>query len=303
MPRPHRIHLPGGYYHATLRGNHRQDIFHRDCERTLLNKIVARALEKHQARIHAYCWMTNHLHFLVQIGDGPLGGLMRQIASEYARAFQLRLETTGHLFENRYHATLVDTDAYLLEALRYVHQNPVRAKLVSNAVDYRWSSHSTYLSVSTGDSWVTTDTALGLFSDDRARATLLYRAFIDSMPTPEVAAELESLEKGAPLLSKKEFLKEPAPTRKTAGSLDETILAACRHFAVTLDEMRSPLRTARLVAAREWVARTATSSGFASLSAVARALSRDQSTLRSAIRRHARNIERAIPKPLMQDDD
>ena len=85
MPRPLRIHVPGGFYHVTLRGNHRQDIFHHARERSLLNIIVARALEKHQAGLHAFCWMTNHLHFLIRIGEAPLGRLMQQIASEYAR--------------------------------------------------------------------------------------------------------------------------------------------------------------------------------------------------------------------------
>jgi REP element-mobilizing transposase RayT len=197
VPRTPRIHVPGGFYHATLRGNHRQDIFNHDGERTLLNRIVARALEKHGARLHAYCWMSNHLHFLLQVGISPLSRLMQQIASEYARAFQSSLATTGHLFENRYYATMVDTDAYLLEALRYVHQNPVRAGLVLNAAQYPWSSHHTYLG---STPWITTDFALAQFSDDRARAMVCYRAFVDSLPPADMSEELAALERGVPLL-------------------------------------------------------------------------------------------------------
>ena len=113
MPRRLRIHVPGGFYHVTLRGNHQQPIFERDEDRWLLNLIVARALDRHDARLHAYCWMGNHLHLLLQVGVSHLGMPMRQIAAEFARAIQLRMATTGHFFERRYHATLIEaTDGY-----------------------------------------------------------------------------------------------------------------------------------------------------------------------------------------------
>jgi len=283
MPRPLRIHVPGGFYHVTLRGNHREDIFCHTRERTLLNIIVARALEKHLAGLHAFCWMTNHLHFLVRVGDIPLGRLMQQIASEYARAFQANLETTGHLFENRYYATLVDTDSYLLEALRYVHQNPIRGGISSRVDQYRWSSHSDY-SGRAEHPWVTTDFILKLFSSARARAMALYRAFVEDTPAPQVAEELAALEKGVPLLGECEFIARHAPVRRQAVTLESIIEAACRHFAVTLDQLRSSSRTARLVSARAWVASTATSIGATHLTEVARALNRDESTLRHAMR-------------------
>jgi putative transposase len=290
MPRPLRIHVPGGFYHATLRGNHRQDIFRLDSERILLNKIVERALDKHRASLHAYCWMTNHLHFLVQVGDAPLGRLMRQIGSEYARAFQLSIDTTGHLFENRYYATLIDTDGYLLEALRYVHQNPVRAGIVRNAAHYRWSSHHAYLGEAF-EPWVTTDAALVQFSSDRNRAVVRYRAFIDEIPPADVADELSTMETGAPLLGKPEFLARHEAPLATRATLESIVTDACRHFAVTPDELRSPIRTSRLVAARAWIAHTATHNAAATLSAIARELKRNESTLRAAIRKHAGTLE------------
>ena len=287
MPRPPRIHVTGGIYHGTLRGNHRQAIFRRDGERRLLNLIVARALDKHAARLHAYCWMTNHLHFLVQVADRPLGLLMQRIASEYARAFQKSLATTGHLFENRYYATLVGTDTYLLEALRYVHQNPVRAGMVANAALYRWSSHHAYLG-ERAETWVTTELALAQFSGDRDRARVRYRAFIDETPAEEMAEELAALETGAPLLGKPEFVARFTPSGSRARStLDDVLLEGCRHFGVTVAELRSPLRKARLVAARGWIAWTATRKSACSLAAVARELNRDESTLRSAMRKIA----------------
>lgn len=76
--------------------------------------------------------MTNHIHLLIQVADAPLGRLMLRIASHYARQVQKRFKTTGHLFECRYHAPLVETDEYLLELVRYIHLNPVRVYIVDS---------------------------------------------------------------------------------------------------------------------------------------------------------------------------
>ena len=284
MARPRRIHIPGGFYHATLRGNHRQDIFRHDGERRLLKIIVARAIKACGAQVHAYCWMSNHIHLLVQVGGEPLSRVMQRIASEYARAFQLSLHTTGHLFENRYFATLVDTDAYLLEVLRYVHQNPVRAGMVATADHYRWSSHRAYAGGGS-EPWVTTDFALGMLAADRARALVLYRAFIGEAPAAETARQLGQLDEGVPLLGRTEFISRYAPREAQGTTLAAIIAKACDRYAVTMPQLQSHSRAAPLVAARMWIARQATRSGHISLSAVARTLHRDESTLREALQR------------------
>ena len=145
MPRQRRIHVPGGLYHAVLRGNHRQAIFEGSDDYLCFEDIVARALERYGASLFAYCWMTNHVHLAIRIADAPLGSVMGILASRYARAKQRAVPTTGHLFERRYRARLVDADRYLLALVRYVHLNPVRAHMVADPHDYRWSSHRAYL--------------------------------------------------------------------------------------------------------------------------------------------------------------
>src|SRR5215207_5784129 len=112
MPRPPRIHSPGAMYHVTLRGNHRHDIFFTVGDRRLLTIIISEAIESCGAQVHAYCYMPNHIHVLFQVDSTPLSKIMLLVASQYARRVQARLETTGHFFERRYHAVLVDTDAY-----------------------------------------------------------------------------------------------------------------------------------------------------------------------------------------------
>ena len=151
MPRLPRLHVPGGLYHVILRGNHQQRIFDRDTDYYALEDLLARALARYDARVHAYCWMANHVHLAAQVGDARLGRLIQAVSSVYARRKQRAVQTTGHFFERRYRATLVDNDAYWLALVRYVHRNPVEAGIVSDPADYPWSSHRCYLGRSRRD--------------------------------------------------------------------------------------------------------------------------------------------------------
>ena len=285
MPRPLRIHFPGAFYHVTLRGNHRQAIFRTHADRLLLNAIVAAAIEKHSARVHAYCWMSNHIHLLLQVGAEPLGVVMRDIASGYARAFQRKLETTGHLFERRYHAILVDADSYLLELVRYIHLNPVTARIAAAVHVYRWSSHHAYAGLGV-DRWVTNDFALRMFNERRDAAVAAYRRFVSCDPAliPSPFAEIRNDE--FPVLGDDAFLARIArlPARGACReTLDSLLAEACAQFSVSLEDLRSLSRARRLVYARGWIARAAVERGVASLSAVARMLGKERSTLRYAM--------------------
>ena len=145
MPRLPRLHVAGGFYHVTLRGNHREPLFGSDSDRRVLNSIVAESIERDRARVHIVCWMTNHLHLLMQVADAPLGKVMQRIAMRYSRYRHRRLKTTGHLFERRYQAKLVDMDSYAIALLRYIHLNPVVASIVPDPAEYPWSSYRAYL--------------------------------------------------------------------------------------------------------------------------------------------------------------
>jgi putative transposase len=125
MPRLPRLHVEGGCYHVVLRGNHRESIFSTAQDRLVLNAYVAEAIETYDSRIHAFCWMTNHLHALIQIGQQPLGVVVKRFAVRYSRYRHKNLRTTDHLFERRYKAWLVDVDTYFIALLRYIHRNPI----------------------------------------------------------------------------------------------------------------------------------------------------------------------------------
>lgn len=289
MPRLPRLHAPGAFHHVTLRGNHRQDIFFSLADRVTMNEIVADTLDRCRSRLHAYCLMTNHVHFLVQVSDMPLGRLMLRIASRYARAVQRRFHTTGHLFERRYHAILVDADEYLLELLRYIHLNPVRAKMVDEPADYPWSSHHVYLGTR-ADAWVTTDFALRMFHPDLAVAIDSYRRFVDQEVGRRSASPLQDRNThdsrvlgGDDFLGK--LLNQPFMP-KSRQTLAELIDAACREFAVTREALLSRSKLRHLTRARAWIAHQALIGRIASLSAVARTLGRSEAALRQGLRHY-----------------
>lgn len=294
MARPLRLHVPGGFYHVTLRGNHRQPIFFTAADRNLLDRIVEDALDECTARLHAYCWMTNHVHLLLQVADKPLGAVMHRIAGTYARKVQHRLETTGHLFERRYHALLVDADAYLLTLLRYIHFNPVRAGLAADPSAYAWSSHTAYLGLRERR-WITTDFALTLFGSSRTVARARYREFMRA-PGQERWGEgaLQPNQNEPLVLGNAEFLARIGG-RTTAAiahvSLDQLIDECARKFRVSRILLASACRNQRLSAARAWLAREVVSSGVLTVSGIARELQRSETAVRRLLARHARTDE------------
>jgi REP element-mobilizing transposase RayT len=274
---------------VTLRGNHQQDIFFTVGDRTLFTENMSVAVDRLGARLHGYCLMTNHVHLLIQVGDEPLGRLMLRLAGCYARKVQKRLGTTGHLFEKRYHATLIDADRYLLAVLRYIHLNPVEARIVTRAADYRWSSHHSYLGTRT-EPWVTTDFVLAMLHSERSRAVAAYRRFVDREESITDECLLDHCNPGDPrVLGDDQFVARlhgnswQPPSQKT---LDDLIGEACDLFAVQPEVLQASGRERHPAKARAWIAHQAVSLRIATLSDVARRFGRTEGALRQGARRH-----------------
>ena len=290
MARRLRLHVAGGFYHVTLRGNHRQDIFHRDADRDLLDGIVADSLESTASRLHAYCWMTNHIHMLVQVSDVPLGKFVLRIASRYARRVQARMQTTGHLFERRYHAVLVDADAYLLTLVRYIHMNPVRGGLVTEAARYPWSSHRDYLGQRERP-WLHTAFALRLLAADVPASRRAYRQFMAEPGAPSWGtAPLTPNPENCLVLGDNAFAARMgiATCRpRSAKTLDMLIAECCGRFHATPEALLSSSRDRALCTARAWLANEAVTGRVASISAVARRLARSETAVRQLVKRRS----------------
>ena len=160
MARKPRLHVPGGLYHAILRGNARQQIFHGTGDRLRFYGLLADGVARFGYRVHAFCLMTNHVHLALQAGETPLSAGMQNLGLRYTQHLNARLRRVGHVFQGRFKAFLVDQDAYGLALVRYLHLNPVRARLVRAPAAYRWSSHRAYLGRE-GLAWLSTDWVLG----------------------------------------------------------------------------------------------------------------------------------------------
>ena len=142
MPRLPRYAAPGTPQHVIQRGNNRSSLFGSDADYRFFLECLRTACERFQCLVHAYVLMTNHVHVLMTPSTpGAIARVMQSVGRRYVRYFNTVHHRTGTLWEGRYRATVVDTESYLLACHRYIELNPVRAGLVANPGNYRWSSH------------------------------------------------------------------------------------------------------------------------------------------------------------------
>jgi len=148
MPRQPRLDAPGLLQHVMARGIERRKLFRDDKDRNSFLERLAMILEETQTQCYAWALIPNHFHILLRTGPTPLSKVMRRLMTGYAVTFNKRHERSGHLFQNRYKSVICEEDPYLLELIRYIHLNPLRAKLVEDlkALDkYPWTGHSAIL--------------------------------------------------------------------------------------------------------------------------------------------------------------
>jgi len=144
MPRDARIDFPGAFHHVYARGIEKRKIFLDDWDKGELRRRIRINLEKFEASCLAWAFMPNHFHLIFFSSKGNLSGFMRCVMTGYANYFNRKYDRAGHLFQNRYKSSLIDSARYLLELIRYVHLNPIRAGIVSSLEqlsEYPWTSH------------------------------------------------------------------------------------------------------------------------------------------------------------------
>src|SRR5262245_17116000 len=145
MARRPRVLVPGLLYHVIARGNQRQQTFLTDLDyRAYLGRLAAYR-KRYAVCLFAYCLMPNHVHLLVQTSEPPLDKLMQGLQQSYTQWFNRVHDKVGHLFQGRYKAIVCDRDEYLVTLIRYIHLNPVRARLVERPDVYPYSGHRAYL--------------------------------------------------------------------------------------------------------------------------------------------------------------
>jgi REP element-mobilizing transposase RayT len=261
----------------------------------VLNDIVADVIQRFGIRIHAFCWMSNHLHALVQIAERPLGAIVQRIAMRYSRYRHKAMRTTGHLFERRHKAKLVDIDAYFLTLLRYVHLNPVKARIVADPAEYPWSSHRAYLGTES-ISWLTTDFGLSLFSTDPQQARDAYEQFVlqSAVDDENLNLDDESHPEDSRVLGTDTFINNipfiPYKPRSPL-TLEQLAESLCTQHSVSLPLLRSASRARHLAPIRILLTTQAIEQRIATLCDVARYLHRDPSSLTKLLARHHYNSQ------------
>jgi REP element-mobilizing transposase RayT len=188
-----RIEASGLVVHVTARGNERRPIVFDDEDRSACVRLLGAVASRYGWSVLAYCLMTNHYHVLVELSRGELVRGVRQLNGVFAQSVNRRHARVGHLFQGRYRAVLVERDGHLLEAVRYVLLNPVRARMCEHPADYRWSSYQPTVSAEKSDV-VARERLLSLFGAERPAAVDAFERFvlegIEQVLRPELRGQI-----------------------------------------------------------------------------------------------------------------
>lgn len=178
MPRLRRRRGKSQTYHIMIRGNERKNLFLDDYDRLRFIDTLYEKKKEKEFELYAYCLMDNHVHLLIKEGSDELARIMKRINTSYAYYFNKKYKRIGHVFQDRYKSEIIEDEKYLLAAARYIHNNPVKAGIVKEASQYKWSSFGDYAGMK--KSWgdiIDIGTMLGIFSDNEEKAKILLIEF------------------------------------------------------------------------------------------------------------------------------
>lgn len=207
MARPLRIEYPDAWYHVMNRGAGKKKIFHTNNHYQLFLGLLDEITHRHQIQIHAYCLMPNHYHLLINTPLGNLNKVMKHLNGVYTQSYNRLQKTDGPLFRGRYKSIIIDETEYLLVLNRYIHLNPVLARIVKKPEQYQWSSYRSYLNPKTAPSWITTKYTLDNFESNMQQKT--YQIFIEEgvQDHNEIPDPILKKMKRLPILGSNSFIK------------------------------------------------------------------------------------------------
>ena len=260
MARKPRIEIAGGLYHVITRGNNRRIVFRSHDDYVRFIGMLGEQKSKLPFYLYAYCLMPNHLHLLIEMQDDPVSRIMQRVLTSYSQYHNRKYKKIGHLFQGRYKSILCQTDQYLAELVRYVHLNPVRAKMVKRPERYEYSGHRAYLGLDkTG--LVDAEPVLRHFGGTKKRAVEVYQRFVDAGLGERRQDEYYRANEGR-LLGSDEFLEKikhrigehrAARTRIERMSIEELLSVAERSSGLRLEELSGKSKDRKTVAVREAV--------------------------------------------------
>jgi REP element-mobilizing transposase RayT len=222
MGRPLRVEYAGALYHITSRGNERKKIFVDDGDRKKFLEILEDYHDRYGILIHGYVLMDNHYHLILETPKGNLLKVMHGLNGRYTGYFNRKYGRAGHLFQGRYRGIIIDKDSYLIPLSRYVHLNPVRARVVERPEHYRWSSYRGYIGREKECGWIEYSWVLPQFGRYRNGARRKYKKYTEEALKSKVENPLERLH-GQVILGREEFINRVKGMFK-GGPLSQEIL-------------------------------------------------------------------------------
>jgi REP-associated tyrosine transposase len=192
MAAARRIQFGGAIYHVTARGNGQQPIYDDALDFDAFLGEVEVTAEMFDWSCHGWCLMPNHYHLLIETPKANLSAGMQRLNNVYSRRFNRRHGRKDHLFRARFHSVIVETDGHMLEIVRYLPLNPVRARICSRPGDWRWSSFRATIGLVPKPAFLTLDRVLGYFGAEERIARRRYISFVEAADAPQSLPELEA---------------------------------------------------------------------------------------------------------------
>jgi REP element-mobilizing transposase RayT len=214
MSRPLRIQYPDAYYHVTCRGNEQREIFREAEDRKEFLRLLARSVEIYEVNLFAYALMPNHFHLLLCTPKGNLSEFMRHFNISYTGSFNRKYKRTGHLYQGRYKAFLIDKNNYLVEVSRYIHLNPFRMQS-PDSLEKRWqhllisdqTSFPGYLDEKNRQPFVHYAAILDCFGPQSGESSGHYKQFVTDGLKEDITSLLEK-GKGTGIIGEADFVEE-----------------------------------------------------------------------------------------------
>ena len=205
MGRPLRIEFKNAVYHITSRGNERKKIYRDDGDKEKFLGLLEDYKNRYNFLIHCFVLMDNHYHLVIETLRPNLIKIMHGLNSGYTGYFNNKYKRSGHLLQGRYKAIIVDKENYLLELSRYVHLNPLRAKIINKPQDYKWSSYGGYIRKKEVNNLNNYNWLLSIFGNEEKKSRRQYKEFVEE----GIAKKLQNPVKravGNMILGSKEFI-------------------------------------------------------------------------------------------------
>lgn len=204
MPRQVRKLCESRTYHIMIRGNEKKDIFINEADKQRFINILKEKQRDEEFIVYAYCIMDNHVHLLIREKTGGLARIMKRINTSYAYYYNKKDQRVGHVFQDRFKSEAIENESYLLAAIRYIHNNPVKAGMVNAPGHYKWSSYSCYVGRgSLEDEIIKKDMVLEMFSTEENKAVELFVEFMSQL-NDDSFIEYEEEENIKTILSEKD---------------------------------------------------------------------------------------------------